>query len=102
MPEPANHEFESYTKSNYNFSNNGSENYMDYGFKVAIPPFRLNSQTSLNKMDNNNTYLEASSNNQNIESYYETSATSVQHRGTIVAVLNDVIRKLAEIPVNAS
>jgi len=70
MPEPANHEFESYTKSNYNFSNNGSENYMDYGFKVAIPPFRLNSQTSLNKMDYNNTYLEASSsNNQNIESY---------------------------------
>ena len=40
--------------------------------------------------------------NLNIESYYETSATSVQHRGTIVAVLNDVIRKLAEIPVNAS
>ena len=40
--------------------------------------------------------------NLNIESYYETSATSVHHRGTIVAVLNDVIRKLAEIPVNAS
>ena len=38
----------------------------------------------------------------NIESFYETSATSVKHRGTIVAVLNDLIRKLAEIPMNAS
>ncbi len=41
-------------------------------------------------------------NSQNIESYYETSATSVRHRGTIVGVLNDVIRKMADISMNAS
>ena len=40
-------------------------------------------------------------NSQNIESYYETSATSVRHRGTIVGVLNDVIRKMADISMNA-
>ena len=37
-----------------------------------------------------------------IESYFETSATSVKHRATIVAVLNDLIRKLAELPLNQS
>ena len=41
-------------------------------------------------------------NSQNIESYYETSATSVRHRGTIVGVLNDVIRKMADMSMNAS
>lgn len=101
LPEPADHEFESYTKNNYVFTAQLSQNsstattadcYMDYGFKM---PYRLNSQISLssktNESDSNNYRSSCSNSN----SYVEASQTQESYR------YFKIIQKLTKSSLNS-
>ncbi len=100
LPEPADHEFESYTKNNYIFAqqNSSTDNYMDYGFKM---PYRLNSQVSLssktNETDSNNYKSSCSNSNSYLES--NQSQESYRYFKIIQKLTKSSLNSPANVPI---